>query len=72
MTEPLEVPDIWDVRGSQDANTDDLSLNAQQWGDGTHTSSKFLTQNCSCLKEMQRQKMKQRLKEIPSSDPPNL
>jgi hypothetical protein len=34
--------------------------------------SKFLTQNCSCLKETQEQRMEQRLKERPSRDCPTL
>ena len=34
--------------------------------------SKFLTQNCSCPKEMQGQKMEQRQKERPSRDCPTL
>jgi hypothetical protein len=38
------------------------------WG---HPSiSKILNQNCSCLKEMQRQGMEQKLKERPSRDCP--
>jgi hypothetical protein len=32
--------------------------------------SKLLTQNCSCLKGMQRQRVEQRLKERPSRDCP--
>jgi hypothetical protein len=34
----------------------------------THSTSKYLIQNCSYLKEMQGQKMGQRLKEKPSND----
>ena len=46
------VPETWDVRGSH----------------VTNPPSKILSQNCSCLKEMQRQRVEQRLKERPSRD----
>jgi hypothetical protein len=36
----------------------------------THPSPKVLTQNCSCLKEIQEQRVEQRLKERPSRDCP--
>jgi hypothetical protein len=43
------------------------------WRDGdTYPSSKFLTQNYSCLKKMQRTKMEQTLMGRPSSDQPSL
>ena len=38
----------------------------------TNPQSKFLTQNCSCLKELQGQKMEKRLREKRFSDWPKL
>jgi len=43
---------------------------APGWGIGSPTLHKILTQNCSCLKEIQGQRVEQRLKERPSRDCP--
>jgi hypothetical protein len=40
------------------------------WGMKPHTLLKVLTQNCSCLKEIQGQRVEQRLDERPSRDCP--
>jgi hypothetical protein len=43
---------------------------ASSWGWGHTLISKLLTQNCSCLKEIQRESLEQRLKESLLKDCP--
>jgi hypothetical protein len=65
-----------EMPNSEEIDPEETTSSIQTWPPverwGYQPISKFLTQNCFCLKEMQGQKTEQRLKERSSRDCPTL